>query len=284
MSETRVHVIRTGRLIGNQTFMRGEGWSSLLRQRSDYEFPAYSFILERPDGLIAIDTGMTALARSPRPRLQRRVVPNPFVESEIGPAMRSLGLDPSDVRRVVLTHLDWDHAGGLAHFPGAEVLVHRPEHEFAQSLRGRWRYEPQLWPAGFAPTIYDLDPEPYGPFPASKVLDTDGEVRLVPIPGHSAGQVGVIVRSGDLRLFFCADHALRQDWFLEDYDAGRLLGLGIFFPERAQETSRRIHQFIEDVPTVLVPSHDAEAPTRLEKMAPLTAEPVDHRLAAADRS
>jgi N-acyl homoserine lactone hydrolase len=269
VTDTRVHVLRTGRLVGNASFLRSERWSSLLRRPTGYEFPAYSFVLERPDELIVIDTGMTRQVRSPRPLPQRRFVPNPFPAAEIGPAMRAQGLDPADVGRVVLTHLDWDHAGGLHHFTRAEVLVHRPEHEFASTLRGRMRYEPRLWPAGFTPTVYDLVDEPYGPFPASKPLTADGDVRLVPIPGHSAGQVGVIVRSGDVRLFFCADHALRQDWFLEDHRAGRMLGLGIWFPELARETSRRIHAFIEDVPTVLVPSHDADAPARLESLEPL---------------
>jgi N-acyl homoserine lactone hydrolase len=269
MTEPHVHVVCTGRLVGNETFLRGEGFGSLLRRPRDLEFPAHSFILEQSDGLVAIDTGLCARVRSPRPRFQRRFVPNPLVEQEIGPAMRARGLDPAEVRTVVLTHLDWDHAGGLAHFPNAEVLIHRPEWEFAATLRGRLRYEPRLWPAGFKPTVYDFDAETYGPFPRSKAIGADGGVRIVPIPGHSIGQVGVIVRVGESRLFFCADHVLRADWFVEDYAANRLVGLGPWFARQAVETSRRIHAFVEDVPTVLVPSHDAGGPARLQALAPV---------------
>ncbi|MGH2745548.1 MAG: MBL fold metallo-hydrolase [Gammaproteobacteria bacterium] len=137
------------------------------------------------------------------------------------------------MRRVVLTHLDWDHAGGLERFPNTEVLVHRPEHEFAQKFMG-------------------------------KTLTESGDVRLVPIPGHSIGQVGVIVRTDDVALFFAADHALRQDWFVEDYEAGRLPMLGaLFLPKLAAETSRRIHRFVEEVSTVFIPSHDADAEARI---------------------
>jgi glyoxylase-like metal-dependent hydrolase (beta-lactamase superfamily II) len=267
MHEPRVHVIQTGRLIGNETFLRGEGWGSLARRRKDIEFPAYSFIVEHPEGHIAIDTGMSPRARSPRPRLQRRFVPRPVLEHDAGAGMRALGLSAGDVRRVILTHLDWDHAGGLAHFPHAEVLVHRPEWEFAHTFWGRQRYEPDLWPDRFDPSVYDLDDEPFGPFPTSRAVTSDGAVRLIPLPGHSIGQVGVIVRCGGLRLFFTADHVLRQDWFLEDYAAGRLLGLGVFFGDQARETSRRIHDFVEIVPTVLVPCHDDAAPERLARLA-----------------
>jgi N-acyl homoserine lactone hydrolase len=266
----RVHVIKTGRLVGNETGLRGEGWSALFRRRKRYEFPVHCFIVEHPEGHIAIDTGLTTRVRVPAS--QRLIAPSPLIEAgeEVGPQMRAAGLDPEGVQQVVLTHLDWDHAGGLDDFPNAEVLVHRPEHEFAQTFRGRWRYQPKLWPSSFEPSLYDLDPEPYGPFPASKRLTQSGDVRLVPIPGHSIGQVGAIVQTDDAALFFAADHALRQDWFLEDYRAGRLRMLGaLFFPKLAAETSRRIHRFIEDVPTVFIPSHDAAAPARLAAMEPL---------------
>jgi N-acyl homoserine lactone hydrolase len=265
-----VHVIKTGQLVGNETVMRGEGWSSLFRRRKRYEFPVHCFVVEHPEGPIAIDTGLTTRARLRAS--QRLIAPSPRVEAgeEVGQRIGTTGLNTDDVQRVVLTHLDWDHAGGLAYFPNAEVLVHRPEHEFAQTFWGRWRYQPKLWPSSFAPRLYDLDPEPYGPFPKSKTLTESGDVRLVPIPGHSIAQVGVIVRTDDVALFFAADHALRQDWFVEDYEAGRLRMLGaLYFPNRAAETSRRIHRFITDAPTVLIPSHDADAPARIAAMKPL---------------
>jgi N-acyl homoserine lactone hydrolase len=233
--------------------------------------PSPHFIIEHSEGHIAIDTGQTTRARLPAS--QRLVsAPSPLMEAgeEIGPQMRAAGLNSEDVRRVVLTHLDWDHAGGIEYFPNSEVLVHRREHEFPQKFMGKRRYQPKLWPSWFAPSLYDLEPETHGPFPESKTLTESGDVRLVPIPGHSIGQVAVIVQMGDVGVLFAADHALRQDWFVEDYEAGRLPMLGaLFFPKLAAETSRRIHRFLEAVPTVFIPSHDADAPARLAAMQPL---------------
>ena len=266
----RVHAIQTGKVAANETFLRGQGFSSLLRRREDIDFPVYCFILEHPQGLIAIDTGLNARVRIPR--FQHRAIPRPKIasaEDEIGPRMRAHGLDPADVRTVVLTHLDWDHAGGLAHFPGAEVHLHRREHAFSQKFAGRLRYQPKLWPSDFAPTLYDLEPEPYGPFPESKPVTASGDVRVVPIPGHTIGQVGVAVEDERSPLFFAADHVLRRDWFVEDYRAGNLRGLA-FYPKLAIETSRRIRQLVEDTPTVFLPSHDTETPARLESREPLS--------------
>ena len=257
----QIHVFQTGRLIGNRTFLRGERWSSLLRRAESIEFPVLTYVIEHPDGLVAIDTGMGAGTRVPF--TQRRFVPQPVITAadEIGPQMRARGLRTEDVRHVVLTHLDWDHAGGLRHFPQAEVFVHRPEHEFAGTLPGRMRYRPADWPQAFSPTVYDLADEPCGAFPQSRELVAG--VRVVSLSGHSAGQVGVIVDEGGRQLFFVADHVLRQDWFLEDLAADRLLGLGIFFREQAIETSRRLARFVQERTTVLLPSHDAAAPARL---------------------
>lgn len=266
----RVHVVPTGTLVGNRSFMRGASWSSLLKRYDPYEFPAYSYILEHDDGLIAVDTGMTSRARTPRPMRRMVPVPRATTADEVGPQMRRLGLDPADVRLVVLTHLDWDHAGGVGHFPNATVLVHRPEYEFASTLPGRLRYQPKLWPAGFDPELYDLDDEPLGPFPQSLTLTDRGDVRLVPIPGHSIAQVGVIARTNGTSLFFGADHMLRQDWFVEDYARDRLKQLGVFYPQAAVETSRRIHRFAEEQPTVLLPTHDAGAAHRLAASEALT--------------
>jgi len=265
----RVHVIQTGRLIGNETFMRGQSWSSLLRPARRFEFPAYCYVLEHPDGHIAIDTGMTHRVRVPRP--MRRFVPTPVATEadEVGPQMRARGLDPDDVRLVIVTHLDWDHMGGIGHFPKAEVIVHRPEFEFAKTAMGRMRYQPKLWPETFRPTLYDLDPEAFGPFDTSKAVTETGDVRLVPIPGHSIAQVGVVVKRRGPALFFGADHMLRQDWFVDDLAAGRLVELGVFFRKQAVDTSRRIARFIDETPTVLLPAHDADAAARLSASEPL---------------
>jgi hypothetical protein len=59
-----------------------------------------------------------------------------------------LRLRPSDVRDVVLTHLDFDHAGGLDDFPGATVHLLKRERDAATAQRiwlDRQRIRPQQW-------------------------------------------------------------------------------------------------------------------------------------------
>lgn len=258
-----VHAIDTGRLVANGTFLRGEGFASLLRRVDLIEFPALAYVIEHAEGLIVIDTGLGA--HVPKPRTLRGFPPTPSTtaDQEIATRMRQRGLDPREVRLVVLTHLDTDHTGGLRHFPDAEVLVHRREHDFARTRVGRLRYQPRSWPPDFVPTLYDLKADPYGPFAASHAVTRSGDVRIVPIPGHSPGQIAITYDLEGVTLLFAADHMLRADWFAEDLAAGRLLMLGVYAKQDARETSLRLQEFIRQRPTVLLPAHDADAPSRL---------------------
>lgn len=178
-----IHVIETGRLIGNRMFMRAQGFSEgLLRRRVDEEFPVHSFVVEHPEGTFAIDAGLGAPV--PIPKWQRRFVPTVVGGSRrMDDELRARGLDPATVSPVILTHLGWDHVGGVDSFPHAEVLVHRPEHAAAMSRQWRARYRPDLWPAGFAPTLFDLGDVPLGPFPRSRTLTHAGDVHVVALWG-----------------------------------------------------------------------------------------------------
>ncbi|MGH2750461.1 MAG: MBL fold metallo-hydrolase [Actinomycetota bacterium] len=119
---------------------------------------------------------------------------------QLGGRTRLSGTRPADVRRVLLTHLHPDHVGGVDAFAGPR----------SGSIAGNSSVRPRLAAGPFTgqPLAlvrtgpFDLDPEPYGPFPQSKALTANGDVRLVPIPGHAMGQVGVVVETEPARLFF----------------------------------------------------------------------------------
>ena len=107
-------------------------------------FPIYNFVVEHPDGAFAIDAGLGNGVVVPR--WQRRVVPTVIDGPRpLDEAMHARGLDPGAVTRVVLTHLDWDHVGGIGYFPKAEILIHRPEYDAATARTGSIRYKPDLW-------------------------------------------------------------------------------------------------------------------------------------------
>jgi glyoxylase-like metal-dependent hydrolase (beta-lactamase superfamily II) len=122
--------------------------------------------------------------------------------------VRGLGFSPDDVRHIVATHLDLDHAGGIPDFPRARVHVHRREHAAAMAREGRrarWRYVPGHWQHQPDWQLHDGDGERWFGFEAVRQLLADPDILLVPLHGHTAGHSGVAVRDGGRWLLHAGD-------------------------------------------------------------------------------
>ena len=163
------------------------------------ELVAHCLVIERSQGLTLVDTGFGTDDVHERGRR----LGQPFVmlvgatldASE--PAvvqLRALGHDPADVRDIVLTHLDLDHAGGLPDFPHARVHVHTRELEAAlhPSLRERQRYIGAQW--AHAPEWVEHEPGGDEWFGFESVQAVGDDVVMVPLHGHTRGHCGVAVR------------------------------------------------------------------------------------------
>jgi len=166
----------------------------------------------KSDGLVVVDTGFgTEAVANPtllpsifrfvtRPRLAR-------ADTVLG-QLESRGFSADDVRHVVVTHLDVDHAGGLRDFPNAVVHLHARELEAAQrraTFIDRHRYLPyQFADVEFA-AYDDAGDDWFGFESVGSLRGIDSDIALVPLFGHSAGHTGVAVRDGDGWLLHAGD-------------------------------------------------------------------------------
>jgi len=273
----RLHAIQTGSVGIKSKQLRGEGRSTmrLLHTLTDKTWeqpvPIYAWVIEHPEGIIVVDTGETARTAQggyfPEWHPFYRWAVKMFVgpEDEIGVQLLKLGIAPADVRWVILTHLHTDHAGGLHHFPRAEILVARKEYEAARGLRGRVQgYLPHRWPRWFNPHLVDFTPEGAGPFPASFALTKANDVILLPTEGHTNGHLSVLVREEGLSIFLAGDTSYTEQLMLEQAIDG-------VSPDEqaARRTLKRIGEYVRMVPTVYLPSHDPGAKERLSQRQPV---------------
>ena len=115
------------------------------------------------------------------------------------PQVEALGFRREDVRHIVLTHLDFDHAGGLPDFPQANVHVHAKERDAAlafATFNEKERYRRLQFAHGPAWEAYDAPGEPWKGVPAVQLKGLPPEILALPMPGHSRGHAAIAVDTG----------------------------------------------------------------------------------------
>lgn len=171
-------------------------------------------LVEPPgDGLVLVDTGIgsvdinrpAGLGRPflalTRPRLDHH-------ETALAQVQR-LGFSAADVRHIIVTHLDLDHAGGLPDFPAAQVHVFRPELEAAlqPEWRAKARYLPQHWAHSPRWSVHDSagGERWYGFENLQPIPGLAADILMLPLTGHTRGHCGVAVRAESGWQLHCGD-------------------------------------------------------------------------------
>lgn len=177
------------------------------------ELVCHCLLIETPQGLVLIDSG---LGRDDvlhaRERLGRIFTatfrPRLSLEETAHAQVRACGHDPKDVRHIILTHLDLDHAGGLSDFPDAQVHVIEPELRQIQApgLREHLRFRMPQFAHGPNWTVHKDQGERWFGFESIQPLPGLGtDILIIPLIGHTKGHVGVAVRDQDRWLLHCGD-------------------------------------------------------------------------------
>jgi glyoxylase-like metal-dependent hydrolase (beta-lactamase superfamily II) len=229
-----------GRLMDGRT-------ASVLRRG---ELCCHCLLIEAPSGLVLVDTGYGLQdVRHPKARLSAfflaMLSPDFREEMTAVRQVERLGFDARDVRHIVLTHLDFDHAGGLDDFPQAQVHLLLQERDDAVAQRSwldRQRYRPQQWSSRARWRVYRAGGGE-GWFGFDCVRDLKGmppDILLVPLLGHTLGHAGVAVRAQDGWLLQAGD----AYFYHEEMDAQRpwcTPGLRMYQTMMEKDRRARLH-------------------------------------------
>lgn len=244
----------------------------VLLSRSWVDVPVNVFVLEHPQGLILFDAGLdpavetdpdyvdSAIGRFFMRRLFRLDTP----PGTLTDGLAGLGFDAGDVRKVVVSHLHFDHVGGIAEVPQAELLVSRdewaqlsdphPERDFIlrehiERPGARWRI------VDFEPTDHPL----FASFGGCHDLMNDDSMILLPTPGHTPGSLCLLARiEGKAPVLLVGDLTYRTRLLMNDQVAGtgdkaKLLA--------SYAKVRELKAQLPDL--VILPAHDFAAQTLL---------------------
>jgi glyoxylase-like metal-dependent hydrolase (beta-lactamase superfamily II) len=174
----------------------------------------HCLLLELPDRLVLVDTGFGLNdVANPRGRLSLffRILTSPAFREEMTAIrqIEALGFDASDVSDIVLTHLDFDHAGGLDDFPHAKVHLLAAEEESAVARRtvmDRQRYRPQQWSTRANWIGYRAGGDRWFGFETVRSLrGLPPEILFVPLRGHTLGHAAVAIDAGPRWMLYAGD-------------------------------------------------------------------------------
>jgi len=231
--------------------------------------PVPVFLVEHPTaGPLLIDTGFDAsvqdTARTSLGRRQAWVLPARQAAGESAPEqLRARGVDPSDIRVVVMTHLHNDHASGAVQFPQATFVVTSAEWDAACAGGFPEGYRHAHYDHAFDwRTVDHAAPEalPYAGFERSLDLFGDGSVRLVSTPGHTLGHQSIVLALAGAELLLTADAAYTRRTIDEQL-------VPIFFADVPlyERSLAQIRDYVKQRPNaVVIAGHDAARWPQLE--------------------
>ena len=258
----RLAVLATGQNRGPEAFIRRSG--SLFRMRSSV---ASAVLVVHPKGDVLIDAGLG--------RQHQRHVSGPggiplwarpsFTFSDLRPAADLLAERAAAIHGILLTHMHFDHAGGIEDFPQAQIWL--PHEELKQAREKAFGFVHAQYDApGIRWQPYAIENRPYANFARSHDVYGDGAIVSVPLPGHTRGSTGVFVTlSSGRRYLFVGDlvwtlEALEKPeekpvpaTLLVDTDAAEIRG--------SMEMVRRVQRAMPALQ--VVPAHDAKVLSQL---------------------
>lgn len=219
MSNYTVKLMHTGKVrIEPELAFGGDHCSELkasgfsLKRSPRIWLPVSVFLVETPKGLLLFDTGWSrtmspngvfdkkAQIKSLGSRLlyhvNQGVVSMGMTASE---QLDKMGIKPSDIDYVIISHLDCDHANGLDQFKDAKHIM-VPEVEYKYANRHIERFHKRWW-KDVDLDLYDWN-DTEGPFGRSYDLFGDKSVELINIPGHTPGLVATKITDFDNNKFY----------------------------------------------------------------------------------
>ncbi|AEI47703.1 MBL fold metallo-hydrolase [Runella slithyformis] len=198
--------------------------------RGKARFYATWLLLEHPrEGLYLFDTGYSArfleAARHFPDTFYGWATPTFIKEEETAVyQLAQLGIRPSDLSGMIISHFHADHAAGMLDFPEIPIICHPAALEQVLSVNGvgavRHGIVKALIPRDLKERVRRVDdnhPEGFGRVDAGESFSLqfmdlfgDGSVELVHLPGHARGQLGLRIHTADHTLFFATDAAWRK--------------------------------------------------------------------------
>lgn len=182
-------------------WLTGPTASFLAGEEGRLRVPVPCYLIDHPKGKVLFDSGLHPDAQyDPAARLgaAAQIFEVAFHDGEdIASRLAALDVDVAAVRYLINSHLHFDHAGGNALVPNAQLVVQRREWEAGQDVDMIRRnfYDPKDYDTGHDVLLVNGEHDLFG----------DGRVVCVPTFGHTPGHQSLRVRLDSSSCVLTAD-------------------------------------------------------------------------------
>ena len=207
-----------------------EKFDSKIRYRSTLQ----NFLIDTGSEVILVDTGMPLEAPDMVADENAQIYIGSRIQDYVS-ALKSLGYQPEQVTKILVTHKHADHTGELRSFPNAKIYL-SPEEADSLNLTGENIVRVQ-YQSG-----------PYHTFDASEKI-ADG-VYLLPAKGHTTGNSIIVAESDGLFYMMHGDVTYTDEALYANK-------LSVIYEDKAaaRDTLDRVRAFIRKNPTVYCSTH-----------------------------
>lgn len=191
------------------------------------------YLIGAGDGFVLIDTGL------------------PEKRTDLDAELQSAGCRPGNLRLIVLTHGDYDHAGNAAYLRGkygSRIAMHRDDSGRVERGDWNWNMKPKPDKFGllFRAVGLFVKPGPFDTFAPDVYVEDDQslseyglDATVLHLPGHTKGSIGILTSD---HILFCGDlmDSMRKpslEFFIDDMAAARAslarlrsLAVGMVYP------------------------------------------------------
>ena len=181
----RMHVLYCGE---SRTEDVSANWSPGVDVGKPREFSNNCYLIRHRKGLMLWDTGLSdSIASKPEgvPVLGGLLVLR--VNRTLASQLAELGVSPTDVAHLAVSHFHSDHCGNANLFTAATLYIQQSEHDAA--------FGPEPAKFGFVPANYEkLRASPTIKLNGDHDVFGDGSVVILSTPGHTPGHQSLLVR------------------------------------------------------------------------------------------
>ena len=174
-------------------------------------FDCHCLLIEDQERLILVDTGLPEEINSKKLFIVGAQIKE---EQTAKHQVEKLGFKAADITDIIVTHLDYDHVGGLKDFPNARIHLHAREFEFTKSFPQKfdYRFDPNLWKVPNEFVRYSEPGEGWMGFESIQMFsDLSSEILMIPLFGHSLGHTGVAIQFENKWLLHAGDAFFFKD-------------------------------------------------------------------------